>query len=267
MNQRTTLNPAKPLTWIEVEPIKKSRTKKEDDLDSKKQIVQTDKGEIVAKALPDAFLGEHNQVVDRQTVNRKQNITMGSKSKAQPQALAKPLTPPASPVAKTDTHPGSLAHLGLPILPKLLEKAQEPEKDEPQWADQGSTPEDYVKGMTEGDHTALNTKEFVFYGYFQRIRQRLDRAWVPILREKLVLIYKGGRQLASNMDHSTKVLVYLNAEGEITKVKILSESESSELDEAAVRAFNKAGPFPNPPHGMVDASGQIQIPWEFVLKT
>jgi protein TonB len=121
--------------------------------------------------------------------------------------------------------------------------------------------------MKESDRTALNTKEYQFYGYFQRIRQRLDRAWVPILKEKLASYYRQGRQLASDMDHITKVVVILNENGEIVRVKIVSESGTRELDDAAVNAFNQAGPFPNPPHGMVDTNHEVQVPWDFILKT
>jgi TonB family protein len=80
-------------------------------------------------------------------------------------------------------------------------------------------------------------------------------------------LYRGGRQLAGDMDHTTRVLVTLNKAGEIVRVDLVEESGTRVLDDAAVRAFNQAGPFPNPPQGIVDRNGQIQIRWEFVLKT
>jgi protein TonB len=157
-----------------------------------------------------------------------------------------------------------LSGLAVPIIPPKEAKQAEPQ---PNWADVGSLPQDYVKGLKESEKTALNTKEYVFYGYFQRIRERLDRAWVPILREKLVKLWRTGRQLASDMDHTTQVLVILNKTGEIVRVQVVSESGTGDLDDAAVRAFNQAGPFPNPPKGIIDPNGEIQIPWQFVLKT
>jgi protein TonB len=69
------------------------------------------------------------------------------------------------------------------------------------------------------------------------------------------------------MEHRTKVLVVLNPSGEITKVQVVSESGTQDLDDAAVSAFNEAGPFPNPPKGIVNTSGLIEIPWEFILRT
>ena len=91
----------------------------------------------------------------------------------------------------------------------------------------GSMPEDYVKGMKESDRTALNTKEYVFYGYFQRIRERLDRAWVPILRDRLVKMYRMGRSLASDMDHITQVIVVLNPQGEIMRVQVVERKRDA----------------------------------------
>jgi TonB family protein len=161
-----------------------------------------------------------------------------------------------------------IGSLGVQILPKHAQPQSDEEvAHQENWADQSSAPQDYVKGVRESNRTALNTKEFIFYGYYQRIRERLDHAWVPILRERVVKYYESGRHLASEMDHATKVLVLLNPKGEITSVRIVSESGTAELDDSAVAAFNQAGPFPNPPRGIVGQNGLIEIPWEFILRT
>ena len=33
-----------------------------------------------------------------------------------------------------------------------------------------------------------------------------------------------------------------------------------------MEAFQQAGPFPNPPKGMLDADGFVRIRWDFILK-
>jgi protein TonB len=268
-------------TYLEVNPPAKTLPKKDakkadEDESVRRQIVQTADGQKVEKAKKDAFLGEKNQVVDLETVGKRHETVMGHTA-APAKPTVKTSTEKKAAVAEVKPEPVSagkeLSRFGLPILPKLEPKKdgqqaeEESKPDAPQWAEQGSTPEDYVKGVKEGDRTALNTKEFVFYGYYQRIRSRLDRAWVPILREKLVRFYRSGRQLASDMDHTTRILVVLNDQGEIVRVQIQKESGTEDLDEAAVKAFNSAGPFPNPPRGIIDANREIQIPWEFILKT
>ncbi|MEK7690222.1 MAG: TonB family protein, partial [Bdellovibrionota bacterium] len=127
--------------------------------------------------------------------------------------------------------------------------------------------QEYLRGFKESDRTLLNTKEYVFFSYFQRIRQRLDTAWQPLLRNHITKLYKRGRQLASEVDHKTQLLVVLNKKGEIEKVQMIEESGVSDLDQAAVEAFNQAGPFPNPPRGLVDGGGHVEIGCYFVLKT
>jgi len=242
--RRPTQSPPKALTWIEVEPEKKSKEQAEKD--RKRRIVQTDPGKKTPEAPHDSFLGFQNQKVDRETVSKKRTTALGS-------------TPKDSSSKRKKT----LSNLGLPIIPS----SPKLDMDRPEWATPGTRPQDYIQGLNESDKTALNTREYLFYSYFQRIRDRLDHAWVPILREKLVHYHKAGRQLAADTDHVTKVMVVLNESGEITRVKLVSESGTRDLDDAAVAAFRQAGPFPNPPKGMVDLNHEIQIPWDFILKT
>jgi protein TonB len=275
LQQRAAQTPPHPLTWVEFDTsLPKTLKDRIKDEEFRKRIVQTEKGTKTEKAPKDAFLGAQNQQVDIQSVSRNRTTEMGDQKSKQAQVA--PLTKPKQAAKarqanreKAEEGRKELSELGIPILPKKRDPAAaaQAEQDIPQWSNYGARPEDWVQDVKESERTALNTKEYVFYGYFQRIRERLDRAWVPILREKLVRFYHSGRQLASDMDHTTKVLVVLNSGGEIVKVQVLSESGTRDLDDAAVKAFNQAGPFPNPPHGIIDPNGLISIPWEFILKT
>ena len=69
------------------------------------------------------------------------------------------------------------------------------------------------------------------------------------------------------MDYTTKTLVTLNARGDIVRVQLLEQSGTTDLDQAAVDALNKAGPYPNPPKGLINGSGEVQIRWDFILRT
>jgi len=265
----TPIQPDKNLTWIEIEPTPSTETQKDQ---TRKEVVQTLPGQEVKDAAKDAFLGERTQIVDRQTVSKNKTTVIGQNTQGA-QSQEKSETKSARPMAKAQPMEATpLTSLGVPMLPfqkKNLDTAQEMQKQEtqPRWAQQGEQLQEYVKGFNEGDQTLLNTKEYVFYGYFSRIREKLDRAWVPILRERVSMWYRGGRRIASEMEHVTRVLVVLNDQGEITEVKMISESGTRILDEAAVRAFNEAGPFPNPPSGLINEKRQIEVPWEFVLRT
>lgn len=217
---------------------------------SKQRIVQTREGKRVPVADKDAYLGEKSQRVDRETVSRSRAIQMGHAGKSASR-------PPSNVPRLKDLG------IGLPSSDAMARARQ----DVPQWASPGQTPQDRVPGIRESDSTALNTREYVFYSYYQRIRGQLEQAWFPLIKNKVEQFYRSGRHLASDYEHLTRVMVYLNKEGSITRVKILESSGTYDLDEAAVDAFNQAGPFPNPPKGMFNPSGEIEIPWDFVLRS
>ena len=82
----------------------------------------------------------------------------------------------------------------------------------------------------------------------------------------LVKFYRSGRQLANDTEYTTRLMVILNDRGEITRIKVLGMSGTQELDDVAVRSFNKAGPFPNPPKGLV-RNGEVEVPWEMKLRS
>lgn len=261
--------PQTQLTWIEVDPIAPQAA----DQDKVNQrVVQTVKGDRTDKTVPNAFLGEQTQMVDRQTVS-KNPLTMtpsqtaqaskpGKKEQSETSRTPKQATPVAAP---------ALANLGVSMIPKEQNKQLSPTEEREQLAQQGSqgasAPSDYLKGFKEGEQTSLNTKEFVFYGYFQRIRKSLDLAWTKNLRERLSKIHYQGRSIASEAEHKTRVIVTLDGVGEVRRVQMVEESGTRDLDDAAVTAFKQAGPFPNPPRGLLNPDGEIQIRWEFILRT
>src|SRR5207237_747484 len=107
--------------------------------------------------------------------------------------------------------------------------------------------------------------EYKFYGFYHRIRQKLEQFWGKSIQEKSQLIFRSGRKIAS-ADYITSLQVTLNAKGEIIGVKILGASGIKELDDAAVESFNEAGPFPNPPKELL-VDGKATIEWGFVVKS
>lgn len=126
---------------------------------------------------------------------------------------------------------------------------------------------DYLKDVQQGAQTLLNTREYAYFSFYQRVRRQLEQYWEPGLRNRLKSMFERGRQLAADKEHATKLTVVMNAEGSITRVLVDGTSGMLDLDQAAIDAFNKAGPFPNPPKGMVEHDGTVKIEWEFVVKT
>lgn len=126
---------------------------------------------------------------------------------------------------------------------------------------------DYLKEIKPGAQTLLNTKEYAYFSFYQRVRRQLEQFWEPGLRKRLKDMFDRGRQLANDQEHTTRLTVTLSGEGTITRIQVEGTSGLLDLDQAAIDAFNKAGPFPNPPKGMVENDGTVKVEWEFVLKT
>jgi protein TonB len=125
--------------------------------------------------------------------------------------------------------------------------------------------DDRASGVDEGDRTILSTREFKFFSYYRRIKELLRQYWKPMVEAKLYKLWSKGQQVSQD-ELTTQLLVLLDEHGTIQKISRVGSSGVSELDDAAIEAFHRAAPFPNPPKGMVDADGFVRIRWDFILK-
>lgn len=132
---------------------------------------------------------------------------------------------------------------------------------------EATSTDDYLKDMQKGIQTLLSTREFVYYSYYARIKQQISQYWEPSVRERVKIIYRTGRSIASAHDRITQLLIVLNSNGELVRVEVLGQSGVHDLDDAAVEAFRNAAPFPNPPKGMIDKDGLVKIRWDFILES
>ena len=112
-----------------------------------------------------------------------------------------------------------------------------------------SASNDYLKKIKDGDRTLLNTKEFIYYTYYHRIRKRLESSWTAELRSSIFRYIRNERRFLTGANYKTRLSVFLDRHGRIKAIKLLRGSGAIDLDEAAIEAFNRAGPFPNPPKG------------------
>lgn len=225
-----------------------------------RQIVETEKADNAEKPKDAKYLGERDQLVKEETkAKRVDSFRDGGKASAGQKgqsfslkdlAPAKQIAPPTQ--QEVDAYKQA--------------REQQVAASQGAEANPGAATNDYLKDAKEGDRTMLSTREFVYFGYYQRIRKRLEVAWNSRLRSTLET-YGVGRQLASNQDYVTGVIVVLDRFGQITAVQVLRRSGAHDLDQAAVDAFNSAGPFPDPPSGLIDDKGEIRIRWDFILQS
>lgn len=245
--QRIQLENDQPRLKVTFSKTKKIKTK----TILKKQIVQSE------NSPPDQernkskkFLSDRDRVFDRETAAQNSG-RFKSKNRQTSQSLAKKNL--------------SLSDLGNEPFEKMA-----PSQIQTQTTRKGdqstlSSTNDYLEEVSLGDFTRLNTVKFKHYGFYHRIRQKLEQFWGKSIQEKSHILYNSGRSLASE-DHMTALKVTLNDSGEIIHVEIVSPSGIKELDDAAVESFNQAGPFPNPPRDLI-RDDKVVLEWGFVVKS
>ncbi|MGO8968292.1 MAG: energy transducer TonB [Myxococcaceae bacterium] len=126
----------------------------------------------------------------------------------------------------------------------------------------GAAPNDHLDAE-EGDSTFLNTREWKFATFFNRVKQAVGTHWNPNeplrQRDPTGNIY-GGR------DRYTLLSITLDAQGSLRDVHVEKSCGVDFLDEAAIAAFQKSQPFPNPPPGLVDKDNAIRFQFGFFLE-
>jgi protein TonB len=238
---------------------KKTRVKIENN-----QIVEQEDKALNQDKVEDArFLSAHNQKVLRQTQAANHGEFQNLKTKD---------VKAGKPVESKKSAPPDLNQLLAAYDPMAASfKKQEAKTNrETEAAQKGGTvsqTSDYLKDVDQGIETLLNTREFKYYTYYNRIRKQLSQFWEPKVREKVNTMFQQGRKIASAQDRTTKLLIVLNSVGTLVTVQVLSDSGVRDLDDAAIEAFKAAAPFPNPPKGIIETDGTVKIRWDFVLET
>ena len=262
-----------------------SRKKREEKV--KNIVVNTEQVEKAKEAAPEAKLGAQTQVVKKEVQSKTLGLfdykrqmekqgTDQDKSSLKKVAETKSKTARQKPVERSQ----SLGRFGIAqnveALPKEEKKS---DTDEHTGVDNAKKDnrDPFVKGRENhasswldnvemGDQTLLNTKEFVYYGFYRRIQEQFEPHWRELIQQKVEQIFVGGGRLPRGQDLETQVVIVLNEKGTLVDVSVVTSSGRLELDGAAVEAFRKANHFPNPPKGIVQ-NGVVKIECRFVLRT
>ncbi|MBM7115395.1 energy transducer TonB family protein [Archangium primigenium] len=155
-----------------------------------------------------------------------------------------------------DGDEGSEGRLGSPGLARLM----------PSQAvmDQiiGGAPNDHLKNVNEGDGTYLNTREWKFASFFNRVKQSVGTQWNPntalMRRDPTGDIYAG-------RDRYTMVQVTLDEYGKVADIRVEKSSGLDFLDLEAVESFKRAQPFPNPPAGLLEDDAKVRFSFGFFM--
>jgi TonB family protein len=122
---------------------------------------------------------------------------------------------------------------------------------------------DHLEDVENGDETALSAKRWVYASFFNRLKRQVAQNWDPVSvwrrRDPTGTVYGFKTRV-------TEVRVSLSRKGELAKILVTTPSGVVELDDEAVRAFKSAGPFPNPPDGLIQKDNLITFAFSFFFE-
>jgi TonB family protein len=152
---------------------------------------------------------------------------------------------------------GSSGKAGLPGVSNLMPSPAVLDKIS------GAAANDHLKDAEEGEGTYLNTKEWKYASFFNRVKQSVGMHWNPSAplrtRDPSGNIY-GGR------DRYTVLNVTLNERGNVKEIFVEKSSGVDFLDLEAIKSFERAQPFPNPPPGLVKDDSAVKFSFGFFLE-
>jgi TonB family protein len=127
----------------------------------------------------------------------------------------------------------------------------------------GAAPNDHLQDAEEGEGTFLNTREWKYASFFNRVKQNVGMHWDPNSelrrRDPTGGIYSG-------KDRYTLVNVTLDQKGMVQEIHVEKSSGLDFLDMEAVASFERAQPFPNPPAGLLDGDSTVRFSFGFFLE-
>lgn len=259
-----------------ITPVKKQRVikvKLKTSKEKKRQIVRTEKSLRKTKPIDSKFLSENDQKVAREVVSKNVDtfkkaglgVKNGEKKNSRKQV--------ANEKKKLLKKKVSLKDLMIkpdqiqPIKRKpSVASAKKGQKHGDKSKTGLSSSNDFIEDVNLGDMTQLNTVRFKYYGFYERIRSKLEQFWGASIQEKARKLFASGSRFPASKNYITSLQITLDSNGKIIGINIKGSSGVRDLDEAAIESFNQAGPFPNPPRGLLK-QGRATIEWGFVVKS
>jgi TonB family protein len=122
---------------------------------------------------------------------------------------------------------------------------------------------DHLENVDSGDETSLSAKRWVYASFFNRLKRQVAQSWDP------ASVWRRSDPTGTVYGFKTRVTevrVSLSSRGEVEKVLVTTPSGVAALDDEAVRAFRSAGPFPNPPEGLVQKDNLITFGFSFFFE-
>jgi TonB family protein len=120
------------------------------------------------------------------------------------------------------------------------------------------------EGIEEGDATWLNSREFKYATFMNRMRSEIGQQWIPRVRDAQRQRDPDG-SLFFYKERTVVLGLTLDTDGNVKDLSVLESSSVEFFDRVAVTSVRAAQPFPNPPHGMFRSEAQVRIPFSFTM--
>ncbi len=127
-----------------------------------------------------------------------------------------------------------------------------------------SSSDDFILGAEIGPMTILNTQEFKYFSYYDRIKEQVVETWRPLIRKAIQKVKSNEKEygVLEPGYKVTKLEILLNAKGEVLEIRIVGNSGYQLFDNAAKESFK--GPFASPPLELVK-NGRMIIRWDYTV--
>lgn len=263
-NQR---NPPLLLTILQPPPEETAEPEEPRVKDLEGQLIEISPPEVEEVPEEAEYLSDHDIVVEKETRSDKVKVNpdvlarvFSKESKLEREDLLdlnidKPST--GAQVGNDRFDPdrdGTLASLPSPWAVTNKDGMQDPVPSAHLSSTVAGAPQNDLIKEERGDMLSVNSKKYLFNGYIQRIRRLVNFYWQQNLDNL------GGSVRLGRSSYVTKVNVILDGDGFLEYIEVTRESGSPELDHAVVSAFKIAGPYPNPPEGLIEKDGRVYLP-------
>ena len=151
---------------------------------------------------------------------------------------------------------GSLAALPSPFQVTNKDGLQKPVPASHSRSLVSGAPNNDRLDLETSDRVSLNANKIRFANYLNRIRRLVNFYWSQQLHNDP----GPARSQLTKPSYETAVFVILDSSGKLESIEVTRSSGSSYMDNAVVKAFEVASPFPDPPPPLIAKDGRVYLP-------
>jgi TonB family protein len=120
------------------------------------------------------------------------------------------------------------------------------------------------EGLEPGEETWLQSREFKYATYMNRMRSEIGQAWYPRVRDAVRERDPDGT-LYLYKERTVVLGLTIDTVGNVKDLSVLRSSSIEFFDRVALASVRAAQPFPNPPQGMFRSDDEVRIPFFFTM--